>query len=229
MGSVRIGVLGGSFNPVHFGHLHIARACQRLFSLSQVHFVVATLPPHKSAEAVIPFIHRYAMVCLATSKRTSFIPSLVELEPQASPFSADTLSKLSRQVRRRSGVLYFIAGGDSLNEVKSWRESETLLTTYNFIFVLRPGVQNEHLRDILPEISLPRVRNLCGLGRVQLQRRITEEERSGENRIYIVDVDAPDISATKIRIQAGAGKPVKSEVPAPVRDYIRKLNLYGDR
>jgi nicotinate-nucleotide adenylyltransferase len=222
-------VLGGSFNPIHFGHLHIARSCQRLFSLSQVHFVVASLPPHKSAEEMIPFVHRYAMVCLATSRKSSFIPSLIELEPDASPFSVDTLRKIAWHVDRSKGVLYFIAGGDSLNEVKSWRESEMLLTTYNFIFVLRPGARMEDHRDVLPERSLPLVRNLCGLGRVQIQRRIAEEERSGESRIYIVDLDAPDISATKIRILAGAGKPVKSAVPAPVRDYIRKLNLYGER
>jgi nicotinate-nucleotide adenylyltransferase len=222
-------VLGGSFNPIHFGHLHIARSCQRLFSLSQVHFVVASSPPHKSAEEMIPFVHRYAMVCLATSRKSSFIPSLIELEPEASPFSVDTLRKIAWHVNQSKGILYFIAGGDSLNEVKSWRESEMLLTTYNFIFVLRPGARMEDHRDVLPEHSLPLVRNLCGLGRVQIHRRIAEEERSGESRIYIVDLDAPDISATKIRILAGAGKPVKSAVPAPVRDYIRKLNLYGER
>jgi nicotinate-nucleotide adenylyltransferase len=226
---VRLGVLGGSFNPIHFGHLHIARSCQRLFSLSQVHFVVACSPPHKSAEDMIPFMHRYAMVCLATAKRPSFIPSLIELEPEASSYSIDTLDKLARHVGRSQKHLYFIAGGDSLNEVKFWRESETLLTTYNFIFVLRPGTSPGDPREVLPEQALRSMRNFCGLGRVQMQRRIAEEERSGESRIYIVDLDAPDISATEIRTLAGAGKPVKSAVPSPVRDYIRKLNLYGGR
>ena len=229
LGGLRLGVLGGSFNPIHFGHMHIARSCQRLFSLSRVHFVVAASPPHKSGEDMIPFMHRYAMVCLATMGRPSFVPSLVELEPPASPFSVDTLGKLAGQVDRRKGILYFIAGEDSLNEVKSWRESETLLTTYNFIFVRRPGTRKEDHRDILPERSLSQVLDLCGLGRVQIRRRIGEEERSGESRIYIVDLNAPDISATEIRILAGAGKSLKSAVPAPVRDYIRKLNLYGER
>lgn len=178
---------------------------------------------------MIPFVHRYAMVCLATSRKPSFVPSLIELEPDASPFSVDTLRKLACHVPRSKGVFYFIAGGDSLNEVKSWRESETLLATYNFIFVLRPGSSMEDPKDVLPVRSLPLVRNLCGLGRVQIQHRIAVEERSGENRIYIVDIDAPDISATKIRTLAGAGKSIKSAVPAPARDYIRKLNLYGER
>jgi nicotinate-nucleotide adenylyltransferase len=229
LGGVRVGVLGGTFNPIHFGHLHIARSCQRLFSLSQVHFVVACSPPHKSAEAMIPFVHRYAMVCLATSRRPSFIPSLIELEPDASSYSIDTLDKLERRVGGSKGLLYFIAGGDSLNEVNSWRGSEELLTRYNFIFVLRPGVPMGDPRDLLPERALPLVRNFCGMGRVQIQSRIAEEERSGGSRLYIVDLDAPDISATEIRIRAGTSKPVKSVVPAPVRNYIRKLNLYGER
>jgi nicotinate-nucleotide adenylyltransferase len=178
---------------------------------------------------MVPFVHRYAMVCLATSRKPSFIPSLIELEHEASPYSIDTLDKLARQVGRVKGLLYFIAGGDSLNEVKSWRGSETLLTTYNFIFILRPGISVGDPGNLLPEHALPLVRNLCGLGRVQIQRRIAEEERSGGNRIYIVDFNAPDISATEIRTLAGSGHPVKSAVPVPVRDYIRKFNLYGGR
>jgi nicotinate-nucleotide adenylyltransferase len=178
---------------------------------------------------LIPLMHRYAMVCLATSRKPSFIPSLIELAPPASSFSIDTLSKLAHQYDRGKDILYFIAGEDSLAEVKFWRESETLLNSYNFIFVLRPGILNADPCSVLPTLCLSRVRNLAGLGRIQIRRRIAEEENSPGTRIYIVDLDAPDISATRIRLQAGAGKPIKSAVPGPVRDYIRKLNLYGER
>jgi nicotinate-nucleotide adenylyltransferase len=229
LAGIRLGVLGGTFNPIHFGHLHIARSCQRLFSLSQVHFVVAAAPPHKSAEELIPFAHRYAMVCLAASARCSFIPSLMELEPPASPFSVDTMSKFAHRADNKKPILYFIAGGDSLAEVKSWRESETLLTSYNFIFVQRPGTTILDPEGVLPKQALAHVRNLAGFGRAKMQRKIAEEENSGETRIYIVDLDAPDISATRIRIQAGKGKSIKPAVPGLVRDYIRKLNLYGVR
>lgn len=222
-------MLGGTFNPIHCGHLHIARSCQRLFSLSQVHFAVAAAPPHKSPEDLIPLLHRYAMVCLATFRKPSFVPSLIELEPPASSFSVDTLGKLARRIDRNKDFLYFIAGGDSLAEVKSWRESETLLNSYSFIFVLRPGTENVDPREVLPEQAISRVRNLAGLSRMQMKRRIAEEERANENRIYILDLDAPDISATRIRFQAGAGESIKSAVPGPVRDYIRKLKLYGER
>ena len=225
---VRIGVLGGTFNPVHIGHLHIARNIQELFALSQVHFVVATTPPHKSLEDLIPFTHRYAMVSLAVAGVNSFIPSLVELEPQASPFSIDTMDKLARRMGLDGSSLYFIAGGDSLLEVKSWRQSEKLLNSYNFVFVVRPGTERIVPEEVVPPKVLPRVRDFTGLKRAQMRRRIAEEV-AGESRIYIVDIGAPNISATRIRSLASAQKSIHRLVPGPVREYIRKLHLYGER
>jgi nicotinate-nucleotide adenylyltransferase len=189
---------------------------------------VATVPPHKPLQNLIALTHRYAMVSLATSAEPSFIPSLIELEPQASPFSVDTMKKLGRRIKREKGILYFIAGGDSLHEVKTWRESEKLLTSYNFIFVMRPGIKPFDPRDVLPDKTIGRIRDLTGLGRVQMRRRIAEEE-AGENRIYIVDVEAPDISATQVRSLVNAGKPIYRMVPPLVCKYIRKLHLYGGR
>ncbi len=228
MGVVRIGVLGGTFNPVHFGHLHIARNTQTLFAFSQVHFVVATAPPHKSPGNLIHFTHRYAMVSLAVAGLSSFIPSLMELEPKASPFSIDTMSKVARRMGLNNSSLYFIAGGDSLIEVKSWQHSEKLLDLYNFVFVTRPGIEQIDPEDALPPKVLPRVRDLTGLKRSQMQHCI-DEEASGKSRIYIVDIGAPDISATRIRTLASAQKSIHRLVPGPVREYIHKLHLYGGR
>lgn len=112
-------------------------------------------------------------------------------------------------------------------EINSWRENETLLTSYNFIFVLRAGTTPVDPKDVLPGQTLARVRNLSGMGRVRMKRQIAEEEKSGESRIYIVDLGAPDISATRIRTQVGAGKFVRSVAPVSVCAYMRKLNLYG--
>lgn len=228
MGVVRVGVLGGTFNPIHLGHLHIAKSIQRLFCLSQVHFVVATTPPHKALENLISFSHRYAMVSLAVAGIPSFIPSMVELEPQASPFSVDTMNKLSAGLARQKGVLYFIAGGDSLMEVKSWRESEKLLTSYNFVFAVRPGTDLANIKDALPEQAFARVRDLTGFKRAQIQRQMAEWNANA-NQIYIVDVGAPDISATRIRDLASSGKSIHRMVPGPVYEYVRKLHLYGER
>jgi len=228
VGVVRIGVLGGTFNPVHNGHLHIARNIQELFALKQVHFVVATTPPHKSPEDLIPFNHRYAMVSLAVAGMSSFVPSLVELESEASPFSIDTMGKLARHMGLDSGSLFFIAGGDSLLEVKSWQQSERLLNSYNFVFVLRPGIDRIAPADVLPSKVLSRVRDFTGLERVEILSCIAKEADS-ENRIYIVDVEAPNISATQIRGLTSSKKSIQRLVPNPVREYIRKLHLYGGR
>jgi nicotinate-nucleotide adenylyltransferase len=228
LGVARIGVLGGTFNPIHFGHLHIARNIQDLFSLSQVHFVVATMPPHKRPEDLIPFTHRYAMVSLAMAQRPSFLPSMIELESPASPYSIDTMSKLARRAGRNRGMFFFIAGGDSLLEVKSWRESEKLLNSYNFVFVVRPGTKQVVPKEVLPGKSAARVLDLTGLKRAQIRRRIIEAGES-RGRIYIVDAGAPDISATQIRNLISLNNSIRQMVPGPVCEYIRKLHLYGGR
>lgn len=222
----RIGVLGGTFNPIHLGHLHIAREIQRIFSLSQVHFVVATAPPHKASEGLIAFVHRYAMVSLATAGVASFVPSLIELEPESSAFSIDTLRKLERRLGPRC-VLYFIAGGDSLAEVKSWRESDRLLTSHNFIFAVRPGTGPLNPEDVLPEPASGLVQDLTRIEPVQIQGII--EENGDVKRIYILDVQAPDISATQIRERVSSGEDIRRMVPEPVQEYIRKLHPYGGR
>ena len=228
MGIFRLGVLGGTFNPIHSGHLHIARSVQKIFSLSKILFVVAADPPHKPRNNLIALAHRYAMVSLATSEEPLFVPSLIELESHASPYSVDTMRKISRSIPPGRGEIYFIAGGDSLLEVNSWKESEKLLTSYNFIFVRRPGTDTGDYEGFLPEKSIPRVRDLTGIRRTEIRRKI-EEERFKKNRLFIVDADAPDISATRIRNLASAGKNFRRLVPKPVYCYIQKLHLYGGR
>jgi len=226
LGIQRLGVLGGTFNPIHLGHLHIARSVQKLFSLSKVLFVVSAAPPHKPQKSLIELTHRYAMVSLATSGETQFLPSLVELEPNASPYSVDTMDKIVRNFDHDSGEIYFIAGGDSLHDVKSWRESEKLLTSYNFIFVLRPGIDAVNFRDFLPKKVCERVCDCTGSDRTQIRRHI-EEDRYGTNRLFIVDVHAPDISATGIRQLAASGRNFSDSIPNAVAEYIKKLQLYG--
>lgn len=224
----RLGVLGGTFNPIHNGHLQIAHYVQRLFTLSQIHFVVAAVPPHKSAEDLVALNHRYAMVCLATQDFPDFIPSLVELEPPASPFSIDTLAKLSHGRYGDAKGLYFIAGADSLMEVASWHESERLLTSHDFVFVSRPGVRRVDAEAVLPKAAAARVCDLRGLGLRQARKVLHGGEARGDG-IFLVDADALDISALRIRTLLKFGRCVRHLVPDHVDDYIRKLHLYGEQ
>ncbi len=228
MGARRIGILGGTFNPVHFGHLHIAERIWKLFDLSRVLFVVSTTPPHKSSDQLVGFTHRYAMVGLATAGSPHFEPSMVELSPPASPFSIDTLAKLTRAFGG-SARLYFIAGADSILEIATWRRSAKLLTCYNFIFVTRPGIEMVDPGASLPELARARLVDLRSLGPRQMQRRIRREAAATESRIYLVDVGAPDISASRIRDLVFTGRPVHRLVPPLVHEYMQKLHLYGDR
>ena len=229
MGTVGIGVLGGTFNPIHRGHLHLAKSVQSLFALPRVYFVVSQAPPHKRAEGLIPFAHRYAMTALAVEKEISFIPSMAEMEPEPSPYTIDTLDKLARVEKQNR--LFFIAGGDSLLEVASWRESERLFAEYNFIFVTRPWDGRIDAEKCLPADVFRRMRDLTGMDRAQAKRNISKEPKD-ENRIYIVDAKAPDISSTRIRAflsAKGGDRAVRRMIPPAVRGYIRKLCLYSGK
>ena len=225
---MKLGVLGGTFDPIHCGHMHIAHHAHRLFELAEIHFVVATSPPHKPAQHLCAFSLRFAMVSLATSGHPAFIPSLIELQPPRSAFSVHTLAKLAQKNSRNPRDLYFIAGADSLLEVSKWRESRKLLSTYSFIFVSRPGIEEPNPTLVLPRDAVSRVRDLRGMGLRRMRREIHQEERASQNRIYLLDVSAPDISASRIRALASRGKRIRELVPASVQQYIGKLHLYGD-
>ena len=226
MGTFKIGVFGGTFNPIHRGHLHIAQNVQSLFALSRVYFVVASEPPHKRSEEIIPFAHRYAMTSLAVEKEISFIPSMVEMEPAPSPYTIDTLDKLARI--EENSRLFFIAGGDSLLEIATWHESERLLAEYSFIFVKRPWDGHIDAEKCLPADVFRRTLDLTGFDRARAKKKIAGTPKD-ENRIYIVDVKAPDISSTKIRSLAaakGGDRAIRRMLPPAVRVHIRKLRLY---
>jgi len=224
----RLGIYGGTFNPIHLGHIHLARRAQSLFDLSAVQFVVASTPPHKSSKALLSMNHRYAMVCLATSGFPRLVPSLAEIEPTPSPYTIDTITKIKRAQAPDPPALYFIAGGDSLLEVRQWFECERLLAMCNWIFVTRPGMKPAEAAKALPGSAAPRVRDLSGLRSSLLRQRIREEEKIGSTRIYIVNLGAPDIAATRIRKLASAGRNISHLVPSSVNRYIQKLHIYGE-
>jgi nicotinic acid mononucleotide adenylyltransferase len=138
------------------------------------------------------------------------------------------MGKLACRTCGRDSSLFFIAGGDSLVEVSTWRESEKLLTSYNFIFVTRPGVAPIDPASVLPARAIPSVRNLVGLGPRRLRHRIQIETAAGESRVFIVDMGALDISASEIRELASRGKQIGHLVSAPVYEYLQKTRLYGE-
>jgi len=185
------------------------------------------VPPHKPAEDMIPFPHRYAMASLATSGFAGFIPSMIELECPASPYSVDTLAKLAQRRGLTGKDLYFIAGGDSLRDVAGWHTAEALLMSYNFVFVMRPGVSMPDLAELLPEPARARVVDCRGKMPDRVRHLLHTEMAAPDDRIFLIDAGAPDIAASQIRKLASQGRGISHLVPAAVHEYIQKLHLYG--
>jgi nicotinate (nicotinamide) nucleotide adenylyltransferase len=126
-------------------------------------------------------------------------------------------------------MLYFIAGTDSLIDVSTWKDSEELLTSYNFVFAARPGITLENPSVYLPKAAQSSFHNLIGLGPRQIRQNALSKTSAKKSRIFIADLDALDISASRIRELAANGRRLHHLVSVPVREYIQKLKLYGAR
>ena len=215
----RLGVYGGTFDPVHNGHLRVATALLENFALAQLWFVPAFVPPHKREQAISAAHHRYAMLALATADEARLLVSPIELEAPTRPYTIETLGRL--QAQHPQAQLFFVMGMDSFRDVTLWREHERLLSEYSIIVAARPGINAHGLAEaahLAPHLQA-RVIDLRG----GLRPRA---EDLAETHIFLTDYVAVDVSATTIRQQAGAGKSVESIVPLPVAAYIAKYQLY---
>jgi len=195
----RIAIIGGTFDPVHIGHLIIAEEARLRFALDQVVFVPAAAPPHKHRADISPPEERYAMVLLATASNPHFGLSRTELERTGPSYTIDTV----REFRRQYGAgaeLYFLTGADQVLDLLTWREPEAILRECRIIAAARPGYDLSQLRTTLPAHLL--------------------------QAIDILPVPQVDVSSSEIRRRVRAGMPVTYLVPDPVEAYIRKRRLY---
>jgi nicotinate-nucleotide adenylyltransferase len=217
----RIALYGGTFDPVHVGHIAVAQKLLELFALDEVLFIPAHVAPHKRGAAVTPPLHRYAMLALATLGRDALRISSIELDAPERPYTVETLARL-KQESGESAQLFFVMGADSWSEIATWREWERVLLMTDHLVVARPGYElsTEHVTPAVRE----RIVDVRGLERAEIARRI---DSSGGAKIYVTDAVFMDVSATGIRKNIGEGTDVcLSLVPAAVADYIRKYRLY---
>ena len=153
-----VALFGGTFDPVHAGHIAVAQAAERRFHLDAIHFIPSSRPPHKTELALTPFVHRYAMVALACVEHPVFVPSLAEAELDGGPprpfFTIDTVRRFRREFP--DDHLFFIAGADQFLEIPTWKSYETLLDSCDFIIASRPGFRLEALRLVIPPEKLGR-------------------------------------------------------------------------
>ena len=208
----RIALYGGSFDPVHAGHITVARSLLKLFALDAVLFIPAYVAPHKVKSQVAPALQRYAMLVLATQNEPQLLVSKVDIDAPERPYTVDTLSRMQALLGREA-QLFFIMGADSWMEITTWREWERVLTLANHIVVTRPGygVTASHVTPSIRE----RVVDLQGADEDRIEREV---DRSGGLKIYITDAVRMDVSATAIRemLREGRDSEIDELVPPAV-------------
>jgi nicotinate-nucleotide adenylyltransferase len=221
----RIAVYGGTFDPVHLGHLAIAQKLLQVFSLDEVLFIPAHVAPHKRERSVTPALHRYAMLALATAGDARLRISSIELDAPERPYTVDTLSRL-QALMNESARLFFVMGADSWAEITTWRQWERVLSLTDQIVVTRPryDLSVAHVTEAIRE----RVIDLRELEPQEVSQKI---EEGGTPRIYVTDAVMMDVSATMVRRAAreNRGDELKGLLPPPVADYIEKYRLYRDQ
>jgi nicotinate-nucleotide adenylyltransferase len=195
----RIGIMGGTFNPVHNGHLIAAEEARWEFRLDRVLFVPAGQPWQKEGVDVAPAEDRYLMIVIATAANPAFVVSRIELDRPGPTYAVDTLRELHRE--HPGAELFFITGADAVLQILTWKDPEDVLREAVFIAATRPGYDLGKIEKSLP----------AGL----------------EDRVRVMEIPALAISSTEIRERVRKGQPIRYLVPRGIEHYIEKAGLYG--
>ena len=230
---MNIGLFGGSFDPIHRGHLALAEAAAERFGLRQVLFVPANVPPHKQKQPVTAFVHRYAMVALATEDQKQFVPSLLEAPAElrsagqgkaiaASPnYTLDTVRRL-KQTLKKADRLFLLIGIDAFRDIAKWHEAKALLAEVEFVVASRPGFSLRDVAESLPEAVRPPA---------SVTKPFQKQAASGDLvlpgvTLHLLEGVQQNVSATAIREAAAQGKPLGRWLDPRVAEYVRKMGLY---
>ncbi len=213
-----VGILGGTFDPVHLGHLAAADAACTALGLAEVLFIPSHHPPHRRVEPLASGYHRFAMLALALADRPRFLVSDAELLASTWSYTSVTLRRL-HEAAFDALQLFFITGADAFAEIATWNDYPAILDLANFAVVSRPG----HPAAGLPE-QLPMLRDRMAMR--QGEGADHAAGKAGGTRIWLVQAVTPDVSSTEVRRRARAGKPLDGLVPIAVERYIERHHLY---
>jgi len=232
---MNIGLFGGTFDPIHRGHLALARAARERCNLSRVLFVPAGVPPHKQRQPLSAFAHRYAMTVLATAQEKEFVPSLLEAPEDfgapgpgkgktrtAKPnYTIDTVRRL-KQSFKKADRLFLLIGIDAFDDIAKWHEAEDLFGECEFVVASRPGYSLADVANALPASLRPRQ---------EVTQPFHKQAATGDLvlkgvTIHLLDEVYQPISSTTIREAAAAGKALGRFLEPAVADYIKKVGLY---
>lgn len=212
----RIAFYGGSFDPVHRGHLTIAEKLTDIFKLDEFCFMPAYHAPHKKRKQPTSAYHRYAMLALATNEKPKLKISIIELDAPERPFTVETQTKLKAELP--DAEIFFVIGADSWLDITTWRDWEKVLTLTNIIVVTRPNY----------EIDFSHVTDEIRKKIIDLRNKKEQTTKNKEQKIYITDAVQIDVSATEIRRKIRDNKiDWRESVVEEVAEYIEKYKLYG--
>jgi nicotinate-nucleotide adenylyltransferase len=212
----RVGIFGGTFNPIHLAHLRSAEEVREAQHLDRVLFIPSATPPHKPRYGLVSAGHRLAMVRLAIARNPYFEVSTIEIDRPGRSYSVDTLRALRAEMPGVSFV--FIMGLDAFREIDTWKEYERVFELADLVVTSRPPLGEPDLRRALPVAVRARV---C--------YREKQLEHRRENRIIFQPVSDLDISASAIRQRCRRGLSIRYLVPAAVERYITRHGLYAGR
>jgi nicotinate-nucleotide adenylyltransferase len=216
MTPLRIGLLGGTFDPIHYGHLAMAETAIRRFRLQTVFFVTAVNPPHKCHMTHANFLDRHAMVALALVRKPKMVPSSLEYGHSGKSYSIDTVRQLKREVGDRAEI-FFLIGMDAFLELPTWKDYRLLIDYCSFVVYPRPGSEGHSVEDRLPRSLLERV--------FQVPKGASVAVHPG-HRIYLIKDFSSLVSSTEVRGRVHQEGSLQRVVPKAVSEYIGKTKLY---
>ena len=210
----KIGFLGGTFDPVHYGHLALGRGVAGKLGLDTLYFVPAPSPPHKSGQLITDFHHRVAMLRLAITDDSCLKVSEIEAERNGPSYTIDTLCQFRRQLGPGPDF-FFVMGLDAFAEINTWKSYKKLLTTASFVVIDRPGHGPSSIEQVIDDFFPDYCKKGSGVWEAEGQRVICS----------FTMVPVP-VSSTQVRERLRAGKSVRGLVPLEVGEYIEKQKLY---
>ncbi len=211
----KVGLFGGTFNPIHLGHLRGAEEIREIFQLDQILFIPSSIPPHKMSGEIIEAKDRLEMVRLAISHNPHFSVSDIELLRPGKSYTIDTLRFFNEN---ETNQFFFIMGREAFVEIETWKEFKNLFTLCHFIIMTRPGTQKENaFSDLLPRALISDFK--------YDPKEETYIHVSG-HRLYFKEISFLDISSTKVRELIEKGRSVRYLIPPEVEGYIERHKLY---
>ena len=213
----RTGLFGGTFNPIHSGHIRAAEIVQKRLSLEKILFIPSYIPPHKDSEEIASPSHRLRMVELALRPHSHFVASSIEVDAQEKSYSVITLGKIKKLYPNTQ--VFFILGIDAFLEIDTWKNYDKVLEQCFFAVISRPGFRLKEAKRTLKEIP---GKDICELS----ESEILDDDKLLSYRIFLLQIDALDIASTDIRKRVKRGESIQTMVPDEVEAYIKENNLY---